>query len=120
MGIAWEEPLYVVELEPSTNRVIVATRSDANKTKCTVGEINWVSIEPPSQTIEIEVQLRYRSIPVIAKLTPMEPSAKDIKNNRPHRCNLNFQSEQFSITPGQAAVFYSGEVLLGGGIIETN
>ena len=45
---------------------------------------------------------------------------KDIQNNRPYRCRLDFHSEQFSITPGQAAVFYSGDVLLGGGIIEVN
>ena len=56
----------------------------------------------------------------MAEFTPIDPSEKDIQSNRPFRCNLKFQSEQFSITPGQAAVFYKGDVLLGGGIIEAN
>ena len=68
--------------------------------------------------IIVEVQLRYRSKPVSARLTPLEPSKRDINNERPYRCNLTFSSAQFSITPGQAAVFYDGEILLGGGIIE--
>ncbi len=120
LGIAWAEPLHVIGIESSTNRVIVAPRSQATQNKCIVGSINWVSIEPITQTTEIEVQLRYRSNPVIATLTPLKPLEKDIQSNRPYRCHLNFQSEQFSITPGQAAVFYKGEVLLGGGIIEAN
>ena len=118
LGIAWEEPLHVIEIESSTNRVIVAPRSEASRIDCIVGEINWVSIEPPKKKIKVEVQLRYRSKPVIATLTPLEPLLKDIESKRPYRCNLIFQLDQFSITPGQAAVFYEGEVLLGGGIIE--
>ncbi|WP_269623308.1 tRNA 2-thiouridine(34) synthase MnmA [Prochlorococcus marinus] len=120
LGVAWEEPLYVIEIQASTNRVIVAPRSKASKQKCTVGVINWVSIEPPTKPIKVEVQLRYRSNPVIANLTPINASEKDIKANRPFRCKLDFDSEQFSITPGQAAVFYDGEILLGGGIIESS
>ncbi len=120
LGIAWKEPLHVVELQSATNRVIVAPRSNASKNNCIVGSINWVSIEPIIQATQIEVQLRYRSNPVIATLTPLDPLEKDIQNNRPYRCHLNFQSKQFSITPGQAAVFYKGDILLGGGIIEAN
>ncbi|WP_036891980.1 MULTISPECIES: tRNA 2-thiouridine(34) synthase MnmA [Prochlorococcus] len=120
LGIAWKEPLHVIEIQSSTNRVIVAPRSEASRDNCTVGSINWVSIEPPSKKTIVEVQLRYRSKPVLATLTPIKPLKKDIENDRPYRCNLQFQSEQFSITPGQAAVFYEGEILLGGGIIEGN
>ena len=120
LGIAWEEPLHVVEIQSSTNRVIVAPRSKATQKTCIVGAINWVSIQPISEKSQIEVQLRYRSKTVMATFTPLEPLDKDIQNNRPFRCHLYFQSEQFSITPGQAAVFYKGDVLLGGGIIEAN
>ncbi len=118
LGISWEEPLHVIEIQASTNRVIVAPRSEASQKDCNVGEINWVSIEPPNEEINVEVQLRYRSKPVSARLTPLEPSKRDINNERTYRCNLTFSSAQFSITPGQAAVFYDGEILLGGGIIE--
>ena len=118
LGISWKEPLHVVALNASMNKVIVGPRSEAGKSNCIVGEINWVSISPPSKPINIEVQLRYRSRPVLAKLIPIDAIQKDFSRNRPNRCRLIFQEEQFSITPGQAAVFYSGEILLGGGLIQ--
>ncbi len=118
LGVSWEEPLHVIAIEASSNKVIVAPREESGQSFCHVGEINWVSIPPPSNPTVLEVQVRYRSKPVIAKLIPLEPLEKDIKAKRPYRCMLEFKNEQFSISPGQAAVFYSGEVLLGGGIIE--
>ena len=118
LKISWKEPLHVVELDPVKNRVIVATRKEAGQNKCEVGSINWISIQPPKEIIKIEVQVRYRSEPVMAKLIPTEPQDKDLINKRPYRCYLEFEEEQFSISPGQAAVFYIGEVVLGGGIIE--
>ncbi len=118
LGIAWKEPLHVIELNASQNRVIVAPRSEASKSNCNVGEVNWVSIDPPKETRTIEVQLRYRSTPVKASLKPMEHSEKETSKEHHYRCKLSFHSEQFSITPGQAAVFYEGDILLGGGIIE--
>ena len=118
LGISWTSPLHVIRLDPTTNRVIVGTRSEAGMSDCIVGEINWISISPPSKPFEVEVQLRYRSLPVIATLFPIQATQKDISRNRPNRCRIEFQNEQFSITPGQAAVFYSGELVLGGGLIQ--
>ncbi len=118
LGIAWKEPLYVVEINSTTNQVIVAPRSEAGKSSCTVGEINWVSIAPPEEKVKIEVQVRYRGNPAIAELIPLKPTQEDLEKERPHRCLLKFEEEEFSITPGQAAVFYSGDIVLGGGIIK--
>ncbi|HJN35513.1 MAG TPA: aminomethyltransferase beta-barrel domain-containing protein, partial [Prochlorococcaceae cyanobacterium Fu_MAG_50] len=53
-----------------------------------------------------------------AVLTPMPAGREDQRGQRPHRCSLRFAEEQFSITPGQAAVFYAGDVVLGGGLIQ--
>ena len=118
LGISWKKPLHVIRLDPAMNRVIVGPRSEAGMSSCVVGEINWVSIAPPIKSFEVEVQLRYRSLPVLAKLFPLEPCLRDIEMGRPHRCKLVFNKEQFSITPGQAAVFYAGELVLGGGLIQ--
>ncbi len=120
LGVSWEEPLHVIAIEASENKVIVAPRSEAGQSQCEVGEINWVSIPAPIEPILLEVQVRYRSKPIIARLIPIEPLEKDKKAQRPNRCLLEFKDEQFSISPGQAAVFYSGEVVLGGGIIQSN
>ncbi len=118
LGVAWSEPLHVVRLDGAMNRVVVAPRREAACGAAVVGAVNWLSIAPPDGPLEVEAQVRYRSAPVRALLTPLPPDAADLAAERPHRCRLEFAEEQFSITPGQAAVFYAGEVLLGGGLIQ--
>ena len=117
LGIAWKEPLHVIHIDATMNRVIVAPREEAGKSYCIVGCVNWVSIGPPKHPIKVEAQVRYRSKPVNALLKPLPPTEDDIKDERPYRCKLEFETPQFSIAPGQAAVFYHKEFVLGGGII---
>jgi tRNA-specific 2-thiouridylase len=118
LGVAWKEPLHVVRIDGAMNRVVVAPRSEAARSICVVGAVNWLSMAPPEQPVPVEVQVRYRSGPERAVLTPIPATDADHAGGRPHRCRLEFEEEQFSITPGQAAVFYAGEVLLGGGLIQ--
>ena len=108
LGIAAADPLYVVKLDPVMNRVIVGDRDSAGSLDCSVTRLNWVSITEPTAPIRCEVQVRYRSSPVVVSVIPLEGD----------RVKLVFDEPQFGITPGQAAVFYDGEMLLGGGIIE--
>ena len=108
LGIAAADPLYVVKLDPAMNRVIVGDRNSAGSLDCSVTRLNWVSIAEPTAPIRCEVQVRYRSSPVAVSVIPLEHG----------RVKLVFDEPQFGITPGQAAVFYDGEMLLGGGIIE--
>ena len=118
LGVAWREPLHVVRLDAAMNRVVVAPRSEAARGEAVVGAVNWVSIPPVEQPIDVAVQVRYRSGPVQALLTPVPATAADAAAGRPHRCRLQFAEEQFSITPGQAAVFYDQDMVLGGGLIQ--
>lgn len=108
LGIAAPEPLYVVGLDAVMNRVIVGDRNCADKSECTVGRVNWVSIAEPTAPIRAQVQIRYRSAGVGVTVIPLGNS----------RVKLVFDDPQFSITPGQAAVWYEGDLVLGGGIIE--
>jgi tRNA-specific 2-thiouridylase len=108
LGIAAPKALYVVKLDPVMNRVIVGNRTAGGRLECTVNRVNWVSIAQPSMPIKAEVQIRYRSKPVAATIVPEQGD----------RIRIVFEEHQFGITPGQAAVWYDGETLLGGGIIE--
>ena len=108
LGVAWHEPLHVVRLDGAMNRVVVAPRSEAMRWDCFVAAINWVSIPPVTAPMEVQVQVRYRSEPVTAQLIPASTT----------EAKLVFDTPQFSITPGQAAVFYAEDLLLGGGLIK--
>lgn len=108
LGIAYSEPLYVIGLDTVMNRVIVGTRAELLQPECSVQRVNWVSIAAPDVPIKAEVQIRYRAQPVPATIMPLANA----------RARIVFDAPQHSITPGQAAVWYDGEMLLGGGIIE--
>jgi tRNA-specific 2-thiouridylase len=107
----------VVRLDPAFNRVVVAPRLEAARSGCLVHAVNWVSMAPPEQPLEVEVQVRYRSEPETAWLIPKPAGSAGAEGD--WEVELQFASPQFSITPGQAAVFYAGDVVLGGGLIET-
>ncbi len=112
LGIAWPEPLYVKSLDRVKNIVYVADKSDLFKREAIISKVNWVSIEEPKREIEVEAQIRYRSHPVKGTLIPL----KNL-DNPTTTFKLIFEESQSSVTPGQAAVFYKGEILLGGGLI---
>ena len=112
MGIAWPEPLYVESLDKQKNIVYVADKNDLFKIETIIKEVNWVSIEAPSKEIQVEAQIRFRSEPVKGTLVPLKN-----EDNVSKKFKLIFEDLQSSITPGQAAVFYKDEILLGGGLI---
>jgi len=117
--VAWREPLHVVRLDGALNRVVVAPRQEATRSSCQVAALNWVSMAPPADPLEVEVQVRYRTSPEPAWLVPFStPDAEGSQGGAAQRVKLEFAEPQFSLTPGQAAVFYAGEVVLGGGLIE--
>ncbi len=112
IGISWREPLYVKKLDYKNNLVYVASIKDLLERKAIIKDLNWVSIQEPYEEIEVNAQIRYRSKPVKGRLIPIKTN-----NNINTNFKLIFNDDQSSITPGQAAVFYQDEILLGGGII---
>jgi tRNA-specific 2-thiouridylase len=108
LGVAAGDPLYVVRVDAARNRVVVGSERDLHIDAMEVREVNWVSCDPPSGALEAEVKVRYRSRPAPAVVTPAGPG----------RVGVRFREPQRAVAPGQSAVFYRGEVVLGGGIIE--
>ena len=105
------DPLYVVRLEPKTARVVVGPREALEVTQIRVGEVNWIGGPPltgPAGPIEVTARLRSTQKPAPATLT-LDPGG---------RATLGMLSPQLGIAPGQAAVFYQGTRVLGGGWIQ--
>jgi len=103
------KPYYVLRLDMSTNRLIVGWKEDLYASECRVTQVNWIEAIP-SGPIEISVKLRYRHQAVPARLIP----------ENGHTVRIQFEKPQSAVTPGQGAVFYKGEMVLGGGFISVN
>jgi tRNA-specific 2-thiouridylase len=100
------EPYYVVRLDTARNRLVVGPKKDLLTAECRVAAINWIR-PPPKEPLRVNARVRYRTRETPATLIPLtEESAR-----------LRFDPPQPAVTPGQAAVFYDGDEVLGGGFI---
>jgi len=114
LGIAAPHPLYVLDIDVGRNQVVVGERDQVHQSDCEVNQVNWVSIAPPSAPIRVQVQIRYRSPAVAATVVPLSDPGVSAAGAR---VKLVFDQPQFGVTPGQAAVWYDHDLVLGGGII---
>jgi tRNA-specific 2-thiouridylase len=108
LGLSRPVPLYVVAIRPESRTVVVGEETELDAASLVAREVNWLSIPEPSSPLRATVRIRYRAAEVGATVTP-QPGG---------RARVAFDTPQRAVTPGQAAVFYDGEVCLGGGWIE--
>lgn len=106
LGVALQEPRFVVEIDAATSTVVIGDRDDLLAGGCEVHGVSFVSGRPPPPG-RIEVKVRYRSRPVPARLEAFDVGWL-----------VRFDDAQPAVAPGQAAVFYDGDRVLGGGTIE--
>jgi tRNA-specific 2-thiouridylase len=109
LGIAAGEPLYVIATEPATQTVIVGKGDDLLRDSCFANDVNWISIAALEEPVRAQVKIRNKHVAAPATLHPTGDSA---------RADVRFDTPQRAVTPGQAAVFYQGDVVLGGGWID--
>lgn len=105
LGIATGRPMYVVALDRARNRLIVGEDESLRSTAAEVRAVNWIPFAQPDGPVEALVRIRNRHEPAEAQITPLDRS----------RARIEFREPQRAITPGQAAVFYSDDLVLGGG-----
>ena len=109
LGISASEPYYVIALDKAKNQVVLGKEKEMYSSYVVVNQVNWVSIPPIQQPICALVKLRYSHTGAKASLIP-DPSGT---------ITIHLDIPQKAVSPGQAAVFYQDDILLGGGCIES-
>jgi len=109
LRVATGQALYVIETDPKTQRVVVGRNEHLFRGSLTANQVNWVSIRPIREPRKAQVKIRNKHVAATATLIPTPQSDRVI---------VEFEEKQRAITPGQAAVFYDGDLILGGGWIE--
>jgi len=107
LGFSSGRPMYVVALDRANNRLIVGDDNELRSTTCELRDVNWIPFAIPEGPVEAKVRIRNRHEPAEAQITALGATTAKIQFLEPQR----------AITPGQAAVFYLGEQVLGGGWI---
>jgi tRNA-specific 2-thiouridylase len=108
LGLASPVPLYVLGKDSATNTLIVGHADELGTQELVAADVNWMSGGALGEAFRAEVKIRYTAREAWARVTPLE-------NGRQVR--VRFDAPQRDVTPGQAAVFYDGDLLIGGGII---
>lgn len=109
IGLAWHEPLYVQAIRPKDGTVVVGPKSGLMVRGLVAERCNWLSFERPPGPMMCDVKIRYRSKAVPALVTVGADASTAF---------VEFETPMSAVTPGQAAVFYRGDEVLGGGWIE--
>jgi tRNA-specific 2-thiouridylase len=108
LAVSSSVPLYVLGKNAATNTVIVGTQDELGSRELIARDVNWVSGEAPTESFRADVKIRYTAKEAGALVVPLDGN----------QVKVQFDAPQRDITAGQAAVFYQGDLLLGGGIIQ--
>ena len=108
LGLSRHDPMFVIDIEPEQNAVIVGGKEDLYHDELIASGLNWVAIDTPSKPVRIEAKIRYRHKEAMAEITPL----------REGKVRVKFGQPQMAITPGQTVVFYQDDVVIGAGTIE--
>ncbi|TWU30546.1 tRNA 2-thiouridine(34) synthase MnmA [Novipirellula artificiosorum] len=109
LGVAMGTPHFVVRIEPDTQQVVIGPADDLVGERLTASEANWL-VDPAAIPNQVEIQIRYNGLPRPGQIV-VDPQNAD-------KFQVRFDSPQRAIAPGQAAVIYDGDQVLGGGWID--
>jgi tRNA-uridine 2-sulfurtransferase len=108
LGISAPQPLYVLELDPVRNALIVGVREELGRNVLLAADMSYIAGKPPEQGAELTCKIRYQARPAQARIWPLDGD----------RARIVFEQPLRDITPGQIAALYRGEMVVGGGTIE--
>ena len=107
LGLDLPDRYFVCRICPATNTVVLGREEELYSREAVAGPMRWISGQAPSVPFRCAVRIRYRQAEQAATVTPLRGGAAHIAFDRPQR----------AVTPGQAAVLYDGDTVLGGGVL---
>jgi tRNA-uridine 2-sulfurtransferase len=110
LGIAGSDALYVLEIQAENRRIVVGTKEEQFRESCHVPAPNWIGMDAPTKPVDAVIQIRHRHAPAEGTLRP------DARGG----IAIQFREAQRAVAPGQAAVFYRDDEVLGGGFIHSS
>ena len=108
LGLSTSVPLYVLSIDAAQNALTVGPRSALERTGLTASLVNWIAGAPPSSSCRVTARIRHRHPDAPATVEPLPDD----------RVSVVFEAPQSAVAPGQAVVFYDGDIVLGGGWID--
>jgi len=108
LGIAAEHPLYVISIQRDNNTIAVGPVNQLYEKTLLASSLNLISAEKIAEPLEMKAKIRYKHKEMKALLTLLDSDRAQVKFEKPQR----------AITPGQSVVFYDGDIVIGGGIID--
>jgi len=108
LGISGSAPMYVLRIDADSGDVTVGPKSSLERATLTASGVNWVAVDTPATWLNVAAQIRHRHAPAPGRVRALEGG----------RAELEFDTPQSAVTPGQAVVFYQEDVVVGGGWIE--
>jgi tRNA-specific 2-thiouridylase len=108
LGISAREPLYVIAIEPERNAIVVGCKEEVYGDELVASELNWIAMKILQQPIAVKAKIRYLHKEAEALIAPLDED----------KIHIKFKEPQMAITPGQAAVLYDDDTVIGGGTIE--
>ena len=108
LGISSKERLYVTDLDQGRNAIIVGTKRETYRDELVASKLNWIAMKILQQPIAVKAKIRYLHKEAEALIAPLDED----------KIHIKFKEPQMAITPGQAAVLYDDDTVIGGGTIE--
>ena len=108
LGVSSPAPLYVLKIDPDSRNVTVGPRSSLERDRLIASGVNWIAVDAPTRWMTASAQIRHRHSPAAGRVRALDAG----------RAEFIFDTPQSAVTPGQAVVFYDGDVVVGGGWID--